>query len=141
MFFPVSTVAALCVLVEVADGSRASDNELDSIFRGRTKSQWEEAWHREKFVRCRETLMSHLYWACEKDIYRITRRSKPAVHPIEFDTGDVPCSVTPQLHIRLCKASSNQVDPHWGDASFDAVQHPPGPKTARETTRGLSNRV
>lgn len=35
MFFPVSTFAALCVFIEVSDGSRASDNELDTVFRER----------------------------------------------------------------------------------------------------------
>ncbi|KAK9739809.1 hypothetical protein QE152_g8705 [Popillia japonica] len=82
MFFPVSTFAALCVFIEVSDGSRASDNELDTVFRERTNTQWADAWHREKFVRCRQALVDHLYWACEKDIYRITRRSKPTSHPI-----------------------------------------------------------
>jgi hypothetical protein len=41
----------------------------------RSQSDWEEAWHKEKYTRCRETLIKHLYWACEKDIYRLTRRS------------------------------------------------------------------
>lgn len=41
----------------------------------RSRSDWEDAWHQEKYTRCRDTLIRHLYWACEKDIYRITRRS------------------------------------------------------------------
>ncbi|KAL3279470.1 hypothetical protein HHI36_016980 [Cryptolaemus montrouzieri] len=40
----------------------------------KSHSDWREAWHKEKYVRCRETLIKHLYWACENDIYRITRR-------------------------------------------------------------------
>ncbi|RZC35022.1 insulin-like peptide 7 [Asbolus verrucosus] len=74
MWFPVSTIAALCVLLDVSDTSR-SDNELELVFRDRSQSDWEEAWHKEKYTRCRETLIRHLYWACEKDIYRLTRRS------------------------------------------------------------------
>nr|BBI47311.1 insulin-like peptide 4 [Gnatocerus cornutus] len=76
MWFPVSTIAALCVLLDVSDTTR-SDNDLELVFRDRSQSDWEEAWHKEKYTRCRETLIRHLYWACEKDIYRLTRRSEP----------------------------------------------------------------
>ncbi|GJQ73992.1 hypothetical protein Trydic_g18920 [Trypoxylus dichotomus] len=37
--------------------------------------------------------------------------------------------------IWLCKAPSDQVDLHWGDARLDAVEHPPGPETARNITK------
>lgn len=49
----------------------------------RSKSEWEEAWHRERYSRCRETLLRHLYWACEKDIYRLTRRTDILPHAEE----------------------------------------------------------
>ncbi|KAJ3666452.1 hypothetical protein Zmor_001894 [Zophobas morio] len=74
MWFPVSTIAALCVLLDVSDTTRP-ENDLELVFRDRSQSDWEEAWHKEKYTRCRETLIRHLYWACEKDIYRLTRRS------------------------------------------------------------------
>ncbi|KAJ9598034.1 hypothetical protein L9F63_026863, partial [Diploptera punctata] len=37
---------------------------------------WENAWHHERHTRCQEMLLRHLYWACEKDIYRLTRRNE-----------------------------------------------------------------
>ncbi|XP_022904732.1 probable insulin-like peptide 7 [Onthophagus taurus] len=70
-FFTLSTIA-LCVLFDFGATKNHQDWEL--IFKGRSKTEWKDAWHQEKFIRCRETLVSHLYWACEKDIYRITRR-------------------------------------------------------------------
>lgn len=33
-------------------------------------------WHQEKHSRCRDKLVRQLYWACEKDIYRLTRRNR-----------------------------------------------------------------
>jgi len=33
-------------------------------------------WHQETHSRCRDKLVRQLYWACEKDIYRLTRRNK-----------------------------------------------------------------
>ncbi|XP_031332858.1 probable insulin-like peptide 7 [Photinus pyralis] len=77
MWLPVSTVVVLCV---VLDGTVSKDNDLENMFRQRSSSDWQEAWHHEKFTRCRDTLIQHLYWACEKDIYRLSRRSeKPRV--------------------------------------------------------------
>lgn len=32
-------------------------------------------WHHESHTRCRDKLVRHLYWACDKDIYRLERRS------------------------------------------------------------------
>nr|CAH7740270.1 unnamed protein product [Callosobruchus chinensis] len=78
MWLPLSTLAALCVLVHISETALQSDLEdLDLVFRERTHSDWKDAWHKERFSRCRETLVKHLFWACEKDIYRLTRRSQP----------------------------------------------------------------
>lgn len=41
----------------------------------RTPSDWERLWHQEKHARCKESIIKHMKWACDKDIYRITRRS------------------------------------------------------------------
>ncbi|XP_049820865.1 probable insulin-like peptide 7 [Aethina tumida] len=76
MWFPVSTIAAIFVLFDVSD-TMVPDNDLELIFRTRSKSEWQTAWHKEKYSRCRDTLVRHLYWACEKDIYRLTRRTDP----------------------------------------------------------------
>ncbi|KAK9879182.1 hypothetical protein WA026_004030 [Henosepilachna vigintioctopunctata] len=74
MWLPFSAYAAvLCVLIDVYESTQA-DNDLELIFKQRSHSDWRDAWHKEKYVRCRETLIKHLYWACENDIYRITRR-------------------------------------------------------------------
>ncbi|KAJ8916968.1 hypothetical protein NQ315_008368 [Exocentrus adspersus] len=74
MWLPVSTLAAICVLIDVCETS-GSENDLELVFKERTHSDWKNAWHKEKYSRCRETLIRHLYWACEKDVYRLTRRS------------------------------------------------------------------
>lgn len=69
---------ALCVLLEFADIVSASgglDDALEVTFSERTRADWEKVWHQESHSRCREKLIRHLYWACEKDIYRISRRS------------------------------------------------------------------
>uniref|UniRef100_A0A182NWL6 Insulin-like domain-containing protein n=1 Tax=Anopheles dirus TaxID=7168 RepID=A0A182NWL6_9DIPT len=72
---------ALCVLLEFAEMVGASpgglDDALEVTFSERTRADWEKVWHQESHSRCREKLIRHLYWACEKDIYRITRRSMP----------------------------------------------------------------
>lgn len=81
MWFPLSTVtAALCVLmdtaVDVAGASSASaEDALEVTFSERTRADWEKVWHQESHSRCRDKLIRHLYWACEKDIYRISRRN------------------------------------------------------------------
>ncbi|CAH1155102.1 unnamed protein product [Phaedon cochleariae] len=77
MWLPVSTIAALCVLIDISDGI-PSENDLENVFKERTHSDWKNAWHQEKYSRCRDRLISHLYWACEKDIYRLSRRSDPS---------------------------------------------------------------
>ncbi|XP_019870236.2 probable insulin-like peptide 7 [Aethina tumida] len=76
MKFPVSTIATLWLLLDITDGAMP-DRELDLIFRDRSKTDWQNAWHKEKHARCRERLIGHLYWACEKDIYKLTRRTDP----------------------------------------------------------------
>ncbi|XP_017773459.1 PREDICTED: probable insulin-like peptide 7 [Nicrophorus vespilloides] len=85
MWLPVSTVAALCLLFDGVK-ARGMDKEMDLIFRDRSNTEWKEAWHKERYTRCRETLIRHLYWACEKDIYRITRRSE---HPMQLANEDL----------------------------------------------------
>ncbi|XP_065072573.1 probable insulin-like peptide 7 [Ochlerotatus camptorhynchus] len=81
MWFPLSTVtAALCVLmdtaVDVAGASSVSaEDALEVTFSERTRADWEKVWHEESHSRCRDKLFRHLYWACEKDIYRISRRN------------------------------------------------------------------
>lgn len=41
----------------------------------RTYADWARIWHQETHSRCREKLVRHLDWACEKDIYKLTRRN------------------------------------------------------------------
>uniref|UniRef100_A0A182IW76 Insulin-like domain-containing protein n=1 Tax=Anopheles atroparvus TaxID=41427 RepID=A0A182IW76_ANOAO len=88
---------ALCVLLEMTElasgsggvvggtggggggggggGVGLDDGQLEVTFSERTRADWEKVWHQESHSRCREKLIRHLYWACEKDIYRISRRS------------------------------------------------------------------
>lgn len=58
--------------------------EVDRSFRNcysppttfcRTYADWARIWHQESHSRCREKLVRHLDWACEKDIYKLTRRN------------------------------------------------------------------
>ncbi|CAG9864112.1 unnamed protein product [Phyllotreta striolata] len=84
MWLHVSTFAVACVFIEATDGS-GTENDLEMIFKARTNSDWKNAWHQEKFSRCRDTLVKHLYWACEKDIYRLTRRNDPSFKSLDFD--------------------------------------------------------
>ncbi|XP_023016976.1 insulin-like peptide 7 [Leptinotarsa decemlineata] len=89
MWFPVSTIAAVCVLIDVSDGMR-SENDLELVFKERTHSDWRNAWHQEKHSRCRGDLVKHLFWACEKDIYRLTRRSDPRYKSYDdYDNDDI----------------------------------------------------
>ncbi|XP_069696077.1 probable insulin-like peptide 7 [Periplaneta americana] len=74
MLLPVTTVTALCVLIELSESTK-TENELEEMFKARSEEDWENAWHRERHTRCQETLLRHLYWACEKDIYRLSRRN------------------------------------------------------------------
>lgn len=82
MWLPVSTTvaAALWVLMDTAfdvggASSSAEDAALEVTFSERTRADWEKVWHQESHSRCRDKLIRHLYWACEKDIYRISRRN------------------------------------------------------------------
>ncbi|XP_030380840.1 probable insulin-like peptide 7 [Scaptodrosophila lebanonensis] len=53
-----------------------TEEGLELLFRERSQSDWENVWHRETHSRCRDKLVRQLYWACEKDIYRLTRRNR-----------------------------------------------------------------
>lgn len=75
MWLPVTTVTALCMLIDIAEGSLDRDDALETLFNERSKTDWEKVWHHESHSRCREKLIRHLYWACEKDIYRLSRRN------------------------------------------------------------------
>nr|CAD7202890.1 unnamed protein product [Timema douglasi] len=46
----------------------------------RSDAEWENVWHNERHTRCRANLLKHLYWACEKDIYRLSRRNDQHNH-------------------------------------------------------------
>lgn len=41
----------------------------------RSYADWARIWHQETHSKCREKLVRHLDWACEKDIYKLTRRN------------------------------------------------------------------
>nr|CAD7404174.1 unnamed protein product [Timema cristinae] len=45
-------------------------------------AEWENVWHNERHTRCRANLLKHLYWACEKDIYRLSRRNDQHSHVV-----------------------------------------------------------
>ncbi|CAG7830054.1 unnamed protein product [Allacma fusca] len=51
--------------------------ELQNIFQLRNEDEWKTAWHSEKHIRCRDQLLTHMDWACQKDIYRLDKRGEP----------------------------------------------------------------
>lgn len=70
----------LCVCASVQRNKRLAcfldvSKLIELCFFNRTRSDWEKVWHQESHSRCRDKLVRHLYWACEKDIYRLARRS------------------------------------------------------------------
>lgn len=75
MWLQLSTVTALCIILELVDASLDHDDALERIFTQRSKTDWEKVWHQETHSRCREKIVRHLIWACEKDIYRLSRRN------------------------------------------------------------------
>ncbi|XP_055683864.1 probable insulin-like peptide 7 [Lutzomyia longipalpis] len=79
MWLQFSAIALTFFLFEFTENGLANqDDALEIIFRQRTQSDWERVWHHESHSRCRERLVRHLFWACEKDIYRLTRRNSVA---------------------------------------------------------------
>ena len=64
---------------------RLNIKNLLFIFLLRTHSDWQDVWHQEAHSRCRDKLVRHLYWACEKDIYRLTRRNNKRTNPESID--------------------------------------------------------
>ncbi|KAH8235572.1 hypothetical protein KR032_002671 [Drosophila birchii] len=63
-------------LIPTPEALQHTEEGLEMLFRERSQSDWENVWHQEAHSRCRDKLVRQLYWACEKDIYRLTRRNK-----------------------------------------------------------------
>lgn len=58
----------------------------------RNENEWQSLWHSEKHVRCRDQLLTHMDWACQKDIYRLEKRFKRISPSVEVETdplGDI----------------------------------------------------
>ncbi|XP_068082972.1 probable insulin-like peptide 7 [Anabrus simplex] len=95
MLLPVSTVTALCLLLDVSESASLSERELEleNTFKLRSEADWAQVWHSEAYSRCRDRLVRHMYWACEKDIYRLPRREKRSLQPsypfLSFETAKV----------------------------------------------------
>ncbi|XP_054728642.1 probable insulin-like peptide 7 [Anastrepha obliqua] len=69
-------VVCCLILYFVQVESIHTEEGLELLFRERSQSDWENVWHQETHSRCRDKLIRQLYWACEKDIYRLTRRNR-----------------------------------------------------------------
>ncbi|KAM8720461.1 hypothetical protein ACLKA7_006498 [Drosophila subpalustris] len=63
-------------LIQTPNALQHTEEGLELLFRERSQSDWESVWHQEKHSRCRDKLVRQLYWACEKDIYRLSRRNR-----------------------------------------------------------------
>ncbi|XP_030568784.1 probable insulin-like peptide 7 [Drosophila novamexicana] len=63
-------------LLQTPNALQHTEEGLELLFRERSQSDWENVWHQETHSRCRDKLVRQLYWACEKDIYRLTRRNR-----------------------------------------------------------------
>lgn len=80
-WLPVVAVTAAILLVHVTTGDvgigggGGADPNMEVTFRQRTRADWEKVWHQESHSRCHDSLIRHMYWACGKDIYRISRRN------------------------------------------------------------------
>lgn len=48
-----------------------------SVIIYRNEGEWKTAWHSEKHSRCRDQLLTHMDWACQKDIYRLDKKLEP----------------------------------------------------------------
>ncbi|XP_021954161.1 probable insulin-like peptide 7 [Folsomia candida] len=69
------TSLALLSLVVLSWGhSMERETELQKIFQLRNEDEWKTAWHSEKHSRCRDQLLIHMDWACQKDIYRLDKK-------------------------------------------------------------------
>uniref|UniRef100_A0A1I8MZU7 Insulin-like domain-containing protein n=1 Tax=Musca domestica TaxID=7370 RepID=A0A1I8MZU7_MUSDO len=62
--------------IVIASAARTDTESLELLFRQRSPEDWENVWHSESHSRCRDKLLRHMFWACEKDIYRLTRRNQ-----------------------------------------------------------------
>ncbi|XP_053949840.1 probable insulin-like peptide 7 [Anastrepha ludens] len=69
-------VVCCLILYFVQVESIHTEEGLELLFRERSQSDWENVWHQETHSRCRDKLIRQLYWACEKDIYQLTRRNR-----------------------------------------------------------------
>ncbi|XP_023702681.1 probable insulin-like peptide 7 [Cryptotermes secundus] len=89
MLLPVTTVTALCMLFELSNSTNM-EKEQEEMFEARSDDDWLHAWHQERHARCQEALLRHLYWACEKDIYRLSRRNdfQDQQHDLLLDKND-----------------------------------------------------
>ncbi|XP_068141378.1 probable insulin-like peptide 7 [Drosophila tropicalis] len=67
---------ALQLMPTTTEALQHTEEGLELLFRERSQSDWENVWHQETHSRCRDKLIRQLYWACEKDIYRLTRRNR-----------------------------------------------------------------
>ncbi|XP_061393725.1 probable insulin-like peptide 7 [Musca vetustissima] len=76
-----SGVIFLLQSVIIGNAARTDIEGLELLFRQRTPDDWQNVWHSESHSRCRDKLLRHMYWACEMDIYRLTRRG-------EFQTNE-----------------------------------------------------
>ncbi|CAL8120380.1 unnamed protein product [Orchesella dallaii] len=73
-----------------ATANLVKEAELQKMFKLRNENQWKSLWHQEKHVRCRDQLLTHMDWACQKDIYRLEKRFRH--HPNQ-DTEDDPTGI------------------------------------------------
>ncbi|XP_055371592.1 probable insulin-like peptide 7 [Condylostylus longicornis] len=77
MLISVALTTWICIFLVLIrlSYSVTNDERLELLFTARSPSDWADVWHSEAYSRCRNKLERHLFWACEKDIYRLTRRN------------------------------------------------------------------
>ncbi|XP_017484592.1 PREDICTED: probable insulin-like peptide 7 [Rhagoletis zephyria] len=90
-----SSLALCClILYFIQIESIHTEEGLELLFRERSQSEWENVWHQETHSRCRDKLIRQLYWACEKDIYRLTRRNRKRTEDETMHKRSKPISHT-----------------------------------------------
>ncbi|XP_022245174.1 probable insulin-like peptide 7 [Limulus polyphemus] len=69
--------------------SASAHSSWETVFRTRSRFDWQAVWHEERHQRCFQELFSHMEWACRKDVYKLERikRHSTMIQRSMGDTG------------------------------------------------------
>ncbi|XP_022242927.1 probable insulin-like peptide 7 [Limulus polyphemus] len=78
------------------------DPKWETVFKSRSNLDWQAVWHEERHQRCFRELVSHMDWACAKDVYKI-RRMKRSKTLVDRALGDEKSFLSETLAHSLLK--------------------------------------